>query len=589
MCVELNGKLVLSVVVNGDVLLCAIYENVELEAVLSCLNVYVNCLICLIGSNKVSAINLTGDVESLAKVCLNKEELVCGVCLNVGYRLGNVNIGSCCINLNGEFLGYGLSALTSDSCGKSKLNLLFTKNYSKLAILTDGVCFVIDSPCNSNLVVVLTNKRKCDGSILGYISRNREIISFCSDLLCGSLLYELEVLEAIGAHRNEVRTAVVENKNTGCVSSPAELSCVCLVNGLLICAGNVTLLILGKSEGGGEVGNVGSYVSGLLANGEVEVLGSILLKLLCADGNTLNGYRKTYVVLKSSFVAILNCIGNVLNINGLDSLIDDSSRTAAELLHAGVRLNSRGNGNGHTNLDAVILNRILGKRIYVVTALTGSVCKEEVVVFVVCCLGVDSNNDTLNGNGVALFSCHIFLEGNNLVLRNVAVEGNSALGAVACYNGSGKLVVVCFRCLVVNVNSPRGLTLNELNLVVVNGPFNNVLNTCYHNLTNYLVVGSGDNCTGLGCRVALDVESSYVLYSCVNIIGNRLGVFFGFILIDKVADNGNLANKVGNLVANFLKSGNLVNKVINLVANFLESGNLVTSYHYGKREKENEN
>ena len=61
----LDGQLAISIVVNGDVLLSAVNEDVELVATLNSLSVNVSCLISLIGSYKVSAGNFAGDVEGL--------------------------------------------------------------------------------------------------------------------------------------------------------------------------------------------------------------------------------------------------------------------------------------------------------------------------------------------------------------------------------------------------------------------------------------------------------------------------------------------------------------------------------------------
>ena len=493
-------------------------------------------------------------------MCVVEVELVCSLSLGSIYMLTNVNALSDCLNNNSESSGVRCIA-TSNCSSKIEYYLLVGKSYCKLTVCVDSELIVVDSPCDGNFIIVLTNKRKLKDSILENVACNSKVTLLCSDLLFRSLLYELEVLEAIGAHGNEVRIAVIENKNTGCVSSPTKLSCMSLVYLGLSCARNIALLILYKSEGSGEVGNVGSYVRSIVSKSEVKILAGILLKLLSADSNALHSYNKTNVVLE--ICTGLNELGDVKNGNFLNSGINDGSGTALKLLHTRVRLNGRSNRNGHTNLDAEILNGILGKVVYVDTALALGISKEEVVVLVIERLGSHSNYDTFNGNGSALLCCHVILERDYIVLRNMTVEGNGTCCAIASLNGSSKLIVVSFCCLAVNVNGPRGLALCELNFCVVNGPVNCVRYVCNSNLSNYLVVIGSNNCTGLGGRSPLYVERSNILYSCSNIISDVVVFVVGVIAGEKIGKTGKL--------------------------DLVKTGDLVTSYHNGKSKDKDEN
>ena len=474
--------------------------------------------------------------------------------------LTNVNSLSDCLYINLKCSGFGnITAL--DSSGKLENNRIICESNCKVAFFVDGILVVVNGPCYSNLVVVITNKRKLESSVLKNVRRNRKLFFLDCNLFSRSLLYKLEVLEAISAHGDEVRIAVIENKNTGCISGPTKLSCMSLVYLGLSCARNIALLILYKSEGSGEVGNVGSYVRSIVSKSEVKILAGILLKLLSADSNALHSYNKTNVVLE--ICTGLNELGDVKNGNFLNSGINDGSGTALKLLHTRVRLNGRSNRNGHTNLDAEILNGILGKVVYVDTALALGISKEEVVVLVIERLGSHSNYDTFNGNGSALLCCHVILERDYIVLRNMTVEGNGTCCAIASLNGSSKLIVVSFCCLAVNVNSPRGLTLGELNLIVVNSPVYSVNYTCNSNLSNYLVVIGSNNCTGLGGRSPLYVERSNILYSCSNIISDVVVFVVGVIAGEKIGKTGKL--------------------------DLVKTGDLVTSYHNGKSKDKDEN
>ena len=116
------------------------------------------------------------------------------------------------------------------------------------------------------------------------------------------------------------------------------------------CVVSIDSSLVGSLEVCGEVGNVGSYVTGLFTDVEPEVLRSVLLKLLSSDGNALDNYGKTNEC--SEVCACSEFLCDVEGLNGLDGLVKNSNLTALDLLHAGVGLHRTGNGNCHTNLNA---------------------------------------------------------------------------------------------------------------------------------------------------------------------------------------------------------------------------------------------
>ena len=135
------------------------------------------------------------------------------------------------------------------------------------------------------------------------------------------------------------------------------MSCVICVDSSLVGAGIYAVCKV-NLKSGGEIAYVSSYVALFFTDGEVEVLSGILGHVLSTDLNALNGYCHSNVVLK--ICACRELLGNIKRLNGLDGLVNDSERTALELLHAGVRFNNGGNRHGHTNLNACC-NRVICK------------------------------------------------------------------------------------------------------------------------------------------------------------------------------------------------------------------------------------
>ena len=432
--VELNGELAISVVVNGDVLLFFAYEDVELEAAFNCLCIYVDSLVSLVGSSKVSATYFAGDVEGLAKGNLVQVELVsyaCGGSCNVGR---NIEILGCSINLNGKYLSVG-SFTACNGSSQSEFKLLFTKDDVELAAFYG---FVAESPSDGNIIIVLANCVEGERGVFGNSFGNRKDFLFSCNLFCGSLNVFLEVGEGGNAHGNEVGFAVVKNNDTGYVCFPAELFFVSVVYGSLIGAG-VSFAILINLEGGGEITYIGTNVSSSAVELEVEVLRCVFGHILSTDFNALNGCGHTNVV--SEGFACSKLIGEVERSNFFLVGVNDLYYGAAlNFLHAGVGFDGTGNFNSHTNFDLAFRNGILSYAVAVVTALAFEVSQEEVVVLIANRFGVDSNNDTSNNNVFALLSCHIFLKGVQHILRNGEVEGLGCGGAVCCLNGSGQNV-----------------------------------------------------------------------------------------------------------------------------------------------------
>ncbi len=243
-------------------------------------------------------------------------------------------------------------------------------------------------------------------------------------------------------------------------------------------------------KGGGEVGNVGSYVCLNTVKSEVEVLAGSSSKLLAADGNALDNNGKCYELVEVN--ALNELVGNINRLEGLLLGADDLSDTALDLLHAVVGSSGTGNTNGHTKLDAKICNGVSVHLVGVVTAYAALIHNEEVVSGVACCLGVDTDNDTLNNNVVAFLSCHVILKAGNCELRNLVIEGLGSSIACCIGNGSGKNVSDLCVGLVGNVNGYSAVAIvYNSDKVRVNSPGNVVNNASDVNAGNTVEVCAG--------------------------------------------------------------------------------------------------
>ena len=411
--------------------------------------------------------------------------------------------------LQGEFLGSGLVAA---GCGNSNDNVgsCIRNGDGQLAVSNCNKCFVVGGPGKNNLRIY--SNGELYNCIAGVGGAELELIHNVGDHFLVRLFNLVEVFEAINAYRNEIRIAVVQNENTGSICSPTEVLKVSCINGCLV--------ILNK--GGGEVGNVCTNVSFLVVELELEVIGGAT-ELLTGDLNALNGYERTYIVLQAA--AVSECFGDVNDVEFVDGGINDSCNAALDFLHAGVRRYRTGNLNDHTNFDAEVCNRVSIHLVGVVAALAVKVSQEEVVTGVACCLGVDTNNDTLDNN-VAFGHVDVFLKGSQHVFRNSQVKGLGS-SLVAALNGSGQNVCKLFGRLFIYVYDVGVFVLYfNGNLVGINRPLNGVNGAEDGNLGGYFKVGSGD---GLVFVEVVNVVSSclYVVLFCRGIVnGGNGGTLF---------------------------------------------------------------
>ena len=410
---------------------------------------------------------------------------------------GGDNLGK----LDGKLLGVGCVAA---GCGNGYVygDFLIGNNDGELAVLNGcGAGSVIGSPGKGNVIVILTGSGKLDYLVGGQGSIEGSSFELSCNLVSGSYFYFHVVGEGGCGHRNEVGSAVEKNQNTGCVSLVSEVIGVILIDaGLVFCL-----------HGGGEVGNVGSYVSGLVVQLEVEILGGILIKLLGADGNALDGYGQTNVCAKVS--AGCELLGDIEDFYFLNGAVNDSNLTVLDLLHAGVGGHIAGNLYGHTNLDTQLCG-IFFDAVAVVTAGYGGVSQVEVVVLVACFLGVDGNNDTLNGELVVLLCCHVLCVRVHFILGNGKLEGNGLGGAVTSLDGCGKLVAYFLGGFFVYVNDNLAVCRSTNgNLISINRPIDLISNAADHNLRNDFVVNCGND-------EILFVEAFHVSSCAVEVIGD---------------------------------------------------------------------
>ena len=407
-------------------------------------------------------------------------------------------VNTLCKSLNIDFKGLGFSYFsTSEGCGKSKLNLLVCKSDNELSVFINSIAFIINGPSDRYILIVLTNEGKLNSCILDNIFNNSKVFNLCLNLFSVGLGNYCVVREAISAGRNKVRIATVKNEDTGSGCRVTKVCCVrCIDASLVRCL-----------KSGGEVGYISSYVCLLTVKLKVKVLAGSA-KHLISNGNALNGYYETYVVLKA--LTCCELIGNIKNRNILDSLVNDYEIATLGFLHTAVRRCGSRNSNGHTELNTC-LKGILVELVAVVTALAVYISEEEVVSGVAYALCVDTNNDTCNGNHLILCSSHVFLKGGYNELRNSTIVRNGCGSSVRSSDNTGNLIVYGLLGHFVNHDSPVGATFNSSNLVAVNGPSNSVLVKAYHYLTEQLIVSSGNG-------IFILVHSVKELCSCLNVI-----------------------------------------------------------------------
>ena len=130
---------------------------------------------------------------------------------------------------------------------------------------------------------------------------------------------------------------------------------------------------------------------------------------------------------------------------------------------------------------------------------------------IACALSVDTDNDTCNGNGCALFSRHIVLEGGNFKFRNYAIVRNGSSRSVGSSNCTDDLIVNSLKRELVNLDGPLGATLDCSDLVAVSCPRNHVFVETDHYLTEHLIVNRGN-------RVCVLILSVKECSSCFYIV-----------------------------------------------------------------------
>ena len=439
-------------------------------------------LVCDLHIAVLSVINLGNNTCSNILIsCVSIVPLSCAKSNKLG------DSGGCHGKLNCEFLGLsyvaasnGCSNLCSSACAGNCKSELVAFNNCVLAVR---------GPRDSNVIIILTNGKDINNSAGCYSAFELKLCKLCINLFLSCLFNELQVSEAVCGHRNEVRITGVKDKDTCYVCCVAEVISVKLIDSSLVCVFCSSGLSI---KSGGEIGYVCSYVGLNACDLEVEILAVSCCKILRTESNALDCYRESYVLREIS-VTSENELCNINRSNSLDCFINDRECTALDFLHAGIRLNSTGNGNCHTNLNT-LFNRvtIIGHLVRIVTALAGSIHKEEVVSGVTNGLTVHSNNDTFNKNYVALLSCHVSIPRKNVVHRNSTVVSYGCCLAVTSCDGSGKCVRNVLGCLLVEVYKIVAIfKSNDLNLLGVGSPSYSVSNACYSNLTNYFVVSAG--------------------------------------------------------------------------------------------------
>ena len=428
---------------------------------------------------------------------------------------GGDNLGK----LKGECLGIGCIAKSSGS-GKVYRKSFLGNNNAELTINNgESAGGVVGCPSDSNVCVCSACCGKSDVTLVGAVrGLDADFLESVSNLISGSDNNFLKVLEAVNAQRNEIRIAIVQNQNTGYICSPVAVSCVSFIDESLVGGGVNRVLNGNAAKGGGEVTYVGTEVSGLVTQLEVQVLVGILLKSLTLDDNAIDGYCHTNIVLQG--LACCEHGGYVESSNVLLGGVNDSCRTAVGLLHTILGRNGSSNLNGHTNLDAEISNRVLRQVIAVVTAIAVYVSQEEVVVLVVHGLGGHSNNNTLDNYVSAGLCSHVLCMRPQNVLGNGEIEGLGCGGTVCSLNGSSELVCKLFGRLFVYVYDVGVfILLGDGNLVGVNRPGNIVRNGgCgsiikQSNLCSYFEVSCGNVLTLIEIEEVI-CSSIYIVSYC---------------------------------------------------------------------------
>ena len=398
----------------------------------------------------------------------------------------NINALSNSLNYNlvACFSSLCICAFTDCKCScKIKYNLLISEFDNKATIISNDVILIVYSPRDLNLIITITYNRKLNSSVFKNVLGERNFTKFDLELLLGSLFYFLNVAEAVNRYRNKVRirTGIIVYKNTGYISDVTTVVIVECIDGGLVCS----------TKSRGEVSYICSDVRLLAVKCELKVLMVCIFHRLTADGYALDGYKTCNVVVKAG--ACCEFGSDIISGEALDSSINNLYDTLIEFLHAIAGRNLTANSNGHTNLDAKILNGILFHVVVEVTAYAACINNVHVVSLCACVLRTHSSNDTFNNDYIILLSSHVLFEGVNLELRNgVAVLSGERLALCVSYSelkGVRDKIITKFRNNYVNFKSIFARLKSDS--VVRNSPVNSEESVLDLNHT-----GNGIGCGG---------------------------------------------------------------------------------------------
>ena len=312
------------------------------------LNVNVGSLICLVGGCKVVILicNVACEVESLTEICLEENKLERLICLYLICNNGNVKIRGRSKDLDLVILfNVSFSTLAASLKSKGYGGGLFGKSYGKLAAI-DSDKLAVSAPSKLNLGICSACGGKGDLACLLDALRNFKLGDSEVDLLCGSSLNLLEELEGSCGNGADVDSVAVYVNNTGNV---CKIISLCKVICEYLC------LLLSVHNANAKVGGVNSYV-GLAAvfHLEVEILRAIS-KILSADNNALDGYKRAKSIKKSGCLRIsvrLEQLGDIVRSKSGDGFVKNSNDTLFDLVSCAVNLLDTGNAYLHTNLKS---------------------------------------------------------------------------------------------------------------------------------------------------------------------------------------------------------------------------------------------
>ena len=495
-------------------------ETVEVEGVaVSILNGHVTigvefCSIILIGIDRKNGTGNKVLAFGVGVVTHQNTHLVCLFQINKSICIGEVGKGYC------EFLRiFSIAAL----CGNSDddFSICFGNGNGELAI-SNNCSSVVGSPGEGNVSIGSVCCGELDNGVLVVDgAENLQSAKSGFNLLCRSLFNSCAVGECIGGNGNEVECATVDGDDTGYVSSEALLCSVLCLESICIC--------LGECEGG--AGN--TQVSFFACQCELEIT---LIKVLIGDLNALNGNEAGLIFYKIRILHVgcfLEEFGVVHRSYRSLLLGNDSNLQCAivglDFVSAVVDiLNTAGNTNGHTDLDAKVSNRISVIRHTVnVVSTAGCILQEQAVVACANRLGNDTGYNALNLRDEGIFLCsdvfvpsHQTEYGNDQVLKYLGLSS----GVVACSNGSSQVILYFFRRFFINIDDNFTVfSFTNGYLIGVNAPSNGIGEAADHNLRNNLIV----DCSLGVCLECIFVKRFEVNDCAVDVISLLSGSLVG--------------------------------------------------------------